>query len=222
MKQSPRKSLSVLLPRQDCLLFIVVKVLSDQGMKEWVAGCCLLWGENTPTKCVWIGKHLLQGCAVTVENANPGAALWEVTQTLVIPQRADKAVRKRVTGKHLHCRADVTQLRVSTPASQISVLSCMSHPQEHPKPIQSVFPYQLQAWEFGTHTQELFPSFPEVKFWERVPLNAVFMQDEKLFWPQNYENSGGFHQTPPASIVRVMLIKGTADSALKKADNQIR
>lgn len=156
MKQSPRKSLSVLLPRQDCLLFIVVKVLSDQGMKEWVAGCCLLWGENTPTKSVWIGKHLLQGCAVTVENANPGAALWEVTQTLVIPQRADKAVRKRVTGKHLHCRADVTQLRVSTPASQISVLSCMSHPQEHPKPIQSVFPYRLQDWEFGAHALRNF------------------------------------------------------------------
>lgn len=39
---------------------------------------------------------------------------------------------------------------------------------------------------------------------------------------KQFENSGGFHQTPCASMVRMMLITGTADSALEKVDNQIR
>lgn len=144
-------------------LFIIHIVQSfewwrDEG--QWVFS----EGKHPSKQCL-NRKTSITGCAVTVENVNPGTALWGVTQTLVIPRRVVKTGRNGVAGKHLHCGAAVTQLRVSSPVLQISVLSCRSHAQEHPKSIQSVSPHQLQAWKFGAHIQELFPSFSEVKLW---------------------------------------------------------
>lgn len=153
--------------------------------KGWRSRLLLSLREKiTLTNSVWIGKHLLQGCAVTMEDVDPGAALGGVTQTLVIPRRAGEAVRKRVTGKHLHCRADVTQPRASSPSSQISVLSCKSHPQEHPKSIQSLSLPAAGLGVWGSHSGS-FPFLPRGEIFgeERVPFHAVFIQDENLFWP---------------------------------------
>lgn len=124
------------------------------------------------------------------------------------------------------CIAELMWLSWEFPLQPHRFLSCPACPipRSIPNPSSLSFPTGCRTGSLGLTHSGTFPFLPrgEILGEERVPLNAVFMQDEKLFWPQNYENSGGFHQTPPASIVRVMLIKGTADSALKKADNQIR
>lgn len=125
------------------------------------------------------------------------------------------------------CIAELRWLsrRVPSPAAEISVLPCKPHPQDHPQSILSFLPQQLQAWESGAHTWALSPSFPEMKFGGkgRVPFNAAFFHNGKTFWSQSHlKYSGGFHQTPHANMVRLLLTVGTADSALGKVGDHIR
>lgn len=57
----------------------------------------------------------------------------------------------------------------------------------------------------------------------RVPFNAAFFHNEKnLLITKSFKNSGGFHQTPHANMVRMLLTVGTADSALGKVGDHIK
>lgn len=66
----------------------------------------------------------------------------------------------------------------------------------------------LQVW--GSHS-DTFSFFPEVKF--GVPFNAGW---KSVLVTKLCKNPDGFHQTSLASMVRMMLTVGTADSALER------
>lgn len=117
------------------------------------------------------------------------------------PQKSGQNSEGRVAGKHLHCRAEW-------------LMESFIHPFVFPCGPGSLgltfrnFSLPSQRWNSGGRVVPLQCSFHSG--WKNVLATKLF------------ENSGGFHQTPPASMVRILLIKGTADSTLKKVDNQIR
>lgn len=116
-----------------------------------------------------------------MENVNPGAALRGMTQILVIPGSVVKTARNTAMGmgKHLHCRAEVTQRESFICSLWDFLLSCKPHPQEHPKSTLSFLPQKLKGCKSGAHTQTLSPSS------QRWNLGSPSMQDEKVFWSQS-------------------------------------
>lgn len=170
------------------------KFLCEQGTEERVPSISL--GLNRKTS--------IAGCAAAVEKVNPGAAFEGMTQTWIIPGRVAKAVRNTAMGKHLHCRAEVTQ-RDSFVSSLLRFLSCRANPVlgSFPKPSGPSFPSSYSPGSLGL-TLGHFPPGSQRKEGSPSMQRSFRMKTPLAIKP--LQHSDGFYQTPPA---------GTADCAGK-------